>query len=355
MLNKGFSPLPQFSDANSISDQSTKYLGLIKLEGSMVYIVCIANLDRITLGDFDMLSSRFYKSILSTMSGEDMRNIVHVNILSSAYSYPGIREYIDSGEEYLSQNYYLVNYAVSYEEKTDKYIYSSPKQPKNILGIFDSVKNCIFDSDFGNGEKNQPAQSGNVLVPNHDKEYMVYFIFIINAIMMILMSISGGSTNSEVLMNHGAVERVAVLQNNGYYRLLSGMFLHIGYVHFLFNSISMYIFGTRSERYYGSFMFVVIYLVSGLAGNIGMLFFAPDAISAGASGAIFGLIGSILALALVTRKVIGGLNYYVIFMFALVGILIGFFMPDVGNAAHICGFFTGLLIGLITSLVKKFR
>jgi membrane associated rhomboid family serine protease len=81
-----------------------------------------------------------------------------------------------------------------------------------------------------------------------------------------------------------------------YWRLLSAGFVHYGLLHLAFNMYALYLIGIPLERYLGSVRFSVIYLVSCLAGSFGALLVTPNALTAGASGAIFGLMGAMFVL-----------------------------------------------------------
>ena len=100
-----------------------------------------------------------------------------------------------------------------------------------------------------------------------------------------------GTTNGRVLTTFGM--KVNDLVANGEtWRLFSAMFLHIGVLHLLSNLYALYILGPMVEGYYGRARFLAIYLLGGLTGSVASYAFS-DAASAGASGAIFALVGAI--------------------------------------------------------------
>jgi rhomboid protease GluP len=141
------------------------------------------------------------------------------------------------------------------------------------------------------------------------------------------------------------------------WRLLSAMFLHGGIIHLGFNMWALWDTGRLAERFYGNWQLLLIYLVSGLSGSMASLFFAASkSVSVGASGAIFGVVGCLLAAiftkphrlppALVTsmRSSMLGFVGYSLFM----GFVVGF----IDNAAHIGGLIGGFLMGMV--LAEKF-
>src|SRR5437588_1739349 len=176
---------------------------------------------------------------------------------------------------------------------------------------------------------------------------VTYAIIAANVVVFMLTNqlsgggLGGGSLNS--LGNRLALWGPAV-QNGEWYRLITSGFLHYGFLHIAFNMYALYILGSALERYVGSLRFAVIYFLSLLAGSFGALVATPHAQSAGASGAIFGVMGALLVLerqrgmALLGGSVGALIVINLVFTFAVPGISIG-------------GHIGGLLGGLATRLV----
>ena len=100
-----------------------------------------------------------------------------------------------------------------------------------------------------------------------------------------------GPETMEVLIDFGAKVNVFIL-NGQYWRLFTAMFIHIGVFHLLFNLYALYAIGPLVEGYFGHLRFTIIYILAGLFGSLASYAMTP-AISAGASGAIFGLFGAV--------------------------------------------------------------
>ena len=83
-----------------------------------------------------------------------------------------------------------------------------------------------------------------------------------------------------------------VVANGDYWRLFTSMFLHYGPIHLLFNMLALWWFGGAVENVLGRGRYLLLYLVSGLAGSAGALIMSPNALTVGASGAIFGILGA---------------------------------------------------------------
>ncbi|WP_461218966.1 rhomboid family intramembrane serine protease [Lapidilactobacillus salsurivasis] len=112
---------------------------------------------------------------------------------------------------------------------------------------------------------------------------------------------AGGSESAAVLYQFGAKINVSV-QAGEWWRLLTPMFVHIGWMHLLVNSATLYYIGGSVEQMIGHWRYLVIYLLSGITGNLmSFAFGAMNSISAGASTALFGLFGVYIALGVVFR------------------------------------------------------
>jgi rhomboid protease GluP len=141
------------------------------------------------------------------------------------------------------------------------------------------------------------------------------------------------------------------------WRLLAATFLHGGIIHLAFNMWALWDTGRLAERFYGNLQLALIYLVSGLSGSIASLFFAArTGVSVGASGAIFGVVGCLLA-AIFTKahKLPPGLVAAMrssMLMFVGYSLFMGFVAGFIDNAAHIGGLAGGFLMGMV--LAEKF-
>ena len=141
------------------------------------------------------------------------------------------------------------------------------------------------------------------------------------------------------------------------WRLLSSVFLHGGIIHLAFNMWALWDTGRLAERFYGNFQLLLIFFVSGLSGSMTSLFFsASHSVSVGASGAIFGVVGSLLA-AVFTKahKLPTGLVTSMrssMLTFVGYSLFMGFVASFIDNSAHIGGLVGGFAMGMI--LAEKF-
>ncbi len=210
-------------------------------------------------------------------------------------------------------------------------------QPNEVLTLRKQIRQVLFD-----------YTEEEVYVPKHDTPYVSLFIIIINALILALMEYVGGSSNTSILVAFGAIEPNLMAHSEQPARLITAMFLHIGLPHFIFNSITLYIFGTRFENCVGPFKFLTVYILSGAAASIASLLFSP-AVAAGASGAIYGIIGALAVYTKKTGRIIEGVSSYTMVLFIAVGIAMGFMIPNIGNFAHLGGLVAGAVIGYFLS------
>ena len=139
-----------------------------------------------------------------------------------------------------------------------------------------------------------------------------------------------------------------------WWRLLTSMFLHIGIIHIAFNMFVLWQIGPFVERLLGNIGFVIVYLVSGLAGALVSLAWNPYVVSAGASGAIFGLYGALLGFLLMSRDSIPSEVLSPLTKNALIFIgynaVYGFMRSGTDVADHVGGLAAGFLCGLVVSI-----
>jgi rhomboid protease GluP len=165
-------------------------------------------------------------------------------------------------------------------------------------------------------------------------------------IVFVIETLMGGSTDTEVLVRMGA-KVTPLIAAGEYWRLFTSMFLHIGFLHVMLNGYALVIIGTELERFLGWHRFLAIYLLSGLAGSLASYAFSPN-LSAGASGAIFGIIGALAAFFVLHRNQLGSWGQRrlanIAFLIVL-NIILGLTQPRIDNLAHVGGLVAGFGLG----------
>lgn len=168
-----------------------------------------------------------------------------------------------------------------------------------------------------------------------------------------IISIFAFDTRGDDLFNLLALDKFA-LADGEYWRLFSVTLLHGGYLHLFFNMYALYLAGSLVEQLYGARLYALIYLLSAAAGSIGSFVFGGDIPSVGASGAIFGLFGVLLAVSRTHHPVLDRRGQMLIGQIGgliLINLLFGFGLAGIGggidNAAHVGGLIAGLWLGFL--------
>ena len=202
-------------------------------------------------------------------------------------------------------------------------------------------------------KKNEKRNKVAEKIFSYKKPIVTYIIIAICILLYIIMEIFGnGSTNNITLLKFGA--NLDVLVKNGeYYRLFTSIFLHIGIMHLLCNMYSLYIIGREVETLFGKVKYIIIFILSGIFGSILSIAFSHNVISAGASGAIFGLLGALLYFGMHYRTYLGEALVRSIIPILIINLIIGFLSPGIDMAAHIGGFVGGILVSMMVGIPDK--
>lgn len=183
------------------------------------------------------------------------------------------------------------------------------------------------------------------------KPFFTYVFMILQVAVFLLLEANGGSTNTSTLIRFGAKFNPLIIEGE-WWRFFTPIILHIGLLHLLMNTISLYYLGTVVERIYGNVRFLLIYLFAGFAGSLASFVFSPS-LSAGASGAIFGCFGALLYFGVIHPGLFFrtmGMNIFVVLG---INLALGFTIPGIDNAGHIGGLIGGFLAAGILHFPRK--
>ncbi|WP_423224050.1 rhomboid family intramembrane serine protease [Candidatus Amarolinea aalborgensis] len=192
-----------------------------------------------------------------------------------------------------------------------------------------------------------------ISLPTHKPLWSYVLIGVIVAVWLLLeligwvvFDVRNATQNGQFMLLFGAKYN-ALITAGEWWRLLTAAFLHFGLFHLLMNSFSLSQLGPQVERFFGRNRFLIIYLLAGLYGNLLSYLFSPS-LSAGASGAIFGLLGAFIAYLRRYRKLFGAAGQQMLrSMLMVVGfnLVYGFTSGVVDNYAHIGGLVAGFILG----------
>ena len=173
-----------------------------------------------------------------------------------------------------------------------------------------------------------------------------------NVLIFLGLSFMGMTEDSAFMMEHGAMYVPYLMNGERYYTLITSMFLHFGFSHLMNNMVMLLVIGYSLEPEIGKIRFLLIYLGSGLMGNFVSAWFDVSqgsyAVSAGASGAIFGIVGALLYVAIRNHGRVGEISTRGLVLMAGLSLYYGFTAQGVDNAAHIGGLISGFLLAVLT-------
>lgn len=154
------------------------------------------------------------------------------------------------------------------------------------------------------------------------------------------------------LLRMGGLNSLLV-QSGEIWRLITSGFLHGGILHLLFNMYSLYLIGTQIENFIGKGKYLTIYFISMITAGLMSCVITPNVVSVGASGALFGLLGSLVYFGFHYRLYLGSVLKNQIIPLILLNLVLGFTMSGIDNAAHIGGLIGGLLVAMALGVQKK--
>lgn len=182
---------------------------------------------------------------------------------------------------------------------------------------------------------------------------------VINVVVFLWMSFGGMTEDSVYMLQHGAAYTPYIVDAGEYYRMFTSIFLHFDFSHLMNNMLVLLVLGWNLEPVVGKMRVLVIYLLSGLGGNLLSLLMdlliGEFAVSAGASGAVFGFTGALLCLAIRNHGRIGNLTKQGMLVVTVLSLYLGFTGEGVDNAAHIGGLLMGFIVTFLIYRKRNFE
>ena len=243
-------------------------------------------------------------------------------------------------DEFRSDNITAVEVHEENEVKKNKILKSIfPDLSKKLKFSEDGVALFVkVTNDINAHNKKDQEKVADVFSPK--KPVVTYALILINVFMFLFPLING---NSEEFYNLFASYGPFVKMGE-YYRLLSAAFMHANIAHLIFNMYALWIIGMQLESFIGKWRYLVVYLFSAISGSLLSVIVTPNAVSVGASGAIFGLLGALLYFGYHYRVYLGTVIKSQIIPLIVINLLLGFMVPGIDNAAHIGGLIGGALM-----------
>jgi rhomboid protease GluP len=297
---------------------------------------------------------------LTALNGENIRkqmylkNIQILNIYISPYPpVDDYDEYINKTKQFdntLIQSFILskttYQEAISILESKFKNIHLLPLDNEvdySIVEIQKLKEDCLRISSKRVQDERRLFSYGRPII--------TYIFIAIQVIMFILLEMNGGSENSSTLVEFGAKFNPLIITGE-WWRFITPIFLHIGFMHLLMNTLGLYYLGMAVEKIYGSLRFFWIYLFAGIIGCIASFTFSAN-LSAGASGAIYGCFGALLYIWLIYPKLFFKTLGRNLITILVLNIVISITIPGIDLAGHLGGLVGGFIATGIVHFPKK--
>ena len=189
------------------------------------------------------------------------------------------------------------------------------------------------------------------------REPVTALLILLNTLIILIVEFTGGSENGQHMLECGAVYAPLIIEQGQWYRMITSMFLHFGAPHLINNMLVLFVLGQRLEPVTGKMKFLLIYILGGLGGNLISLIWdmrtGNYSLSAGASGAVFAVMGGMIYVIIRHRGRVADLNMKQMLLMAAFSLYFGFASGGVDNAAHAGGLLCGFIAAVIVYHPRK--
>lgn len=307
-----------------------------KIQGEKVYVLNLFNLDE-NYHNTLFLDLNFYNIQRQIQEQFYQQNFREVDFMSIFFT-----EDIEMVRKIsLEDNSYWIM-----DLKYDRLIIYE-NQPADYMGLRKSLEGLLENSISHKRPKAKHFSFVNT------------FFVIINVVVFILLEIGGDTQDAYYMLTRGAMFGPIMIEHGEYYRLFTSMFLHFGINHLTGNMVSLLFLGDNLERALGKIRYLLIYLLSGLGASICSFLFnvikGEIVVAAGASGAVFGVIGALFYTLIRNKGKLEDLTSMRLGILIVYILYSGFMSPGIDNAAHIGGLLIGFLLAIPLYPKKKMK
>lgn len=225
---------------------------------------------------------------------------------------------------------------------------------ENQIADFDNLYDILVDG-LREARRRKKKQSSFAITPVNMVIVALNILVFVSVIL-----INGGYYavyNLDIMLKMGAMSYETV-KSGAWYQLVTSMFLHFGLSHLASNMVLLTYAGCELESRIGSICYLILYMLSGIVGNVVSFFYyginGQTTVSAGASGAVFGVTGALFAVLLVNRTKTENLSTKRLLFLIIIEICYGLTTAGIDNAAHIGGFLSGIIGGFLLSKISQY-
>ena len=306
---------------------------LYVLEYGMPYVVTIVDCEIIPKLDQQFLKS-VEARVMEAFNQAGYANVSKLNIFFTSR--------VDQ-IKYLTAH----DYSKWIVDKTTRMLIVYENQPQEFLDLRPGLERYLY----GN------VVDSSLRVKKKSFFTVTNFLIAVNVIIYIITACRGNVYDAEYIRKCGGMYARDCFENGEFYRLFAAMFLHFGIAHLIGNMICLGIIGNLLERCISKFKFLLIYigggLVSSLLSGVYNYFLMPNVVAAGASGAIFAVIGALVSEALFDKSKRYFLKPVNIILLTAYILFNGFKSRGVDNIAHMAGLIAGLVLGFFIAKMAE--
>lgn len=311
----------------------SNYHIIYQLRDEGVYVIALWNEDNVNAENCESISRQIKWNFIN----QGYRNIQLLHIIET--------NLVDETKKLIggADCYWIIN-----KDTGQLMIYEN--QMANFIDAKSIVERVIFSSS------SQKPQSRLKTIKNSN--YLVTATLIaINVIVFLIMDWSFDNSMYNRFIEYGGSSYQTVVTKYQFYRLITHMFIHGGMDHLFGNMIVLFFLGSQLEKRIGRIHYITLYMVGGIVAAIASLgynrIYDPITMSVGASGAIFALVGTMVAIVIWDREAFKELGIGRLVFFVMLTVGNGLTTTGIDNAAHIGGLLFGLLVGYTNYRISK--
>ncbi len=266
-------------------------------------------------------------------SGYRNINVLHV-VLSEDISLA--KEFIKD-----SDTYWIVN------TSTNQLVIFENQKPE-FLNVKESIERVLGLNDYKYVREPKGNQFSK-LITSLSPIAVTCIILLVNTVIFIIMDWSFDWKLYNAFIEQGGISYDAIVKDHQYYRFLTHMFIHADMDHLFGNMMVLFFIGTLVEKKIGRFRYIILYFIGGLVAAITSLGYngidESSTLSIGASGAIFAVVGAMVAIVLFNKREFEEIGIQRLLFFVVITIINGLNSQGIDNAAHVGGLLAGLVLG----------